>query len=126
MMLIQLILVAIILIGLWQVLTATRHYRSLLVLVGMAGIVLILAPNFSTDLAKRLGIGRGADLVIYLSIALLGMLWVRMFLRGRTDQRQVTILARNFAIIQARFPGVSVVNADKKANDDNLPANPTP
>ncbi len=104
MTLLQLVLVAAICVGLFQVLIASRHYRFLLLLVGAFAILLVICPSVATDVANWLNVGRGADLVIYLSIVLLGMLWVRSFLRSRSDQRQITLLVRSVAITGARVP----------------------
>ncbi len=104
MTLIQILLIGIISLGVLQVLTATRHYRVFLLLVGAIAILLVITPDLATRIAKVLNVGRGADLIIYLSIALLGMLWVRLFLRGRAEQRQITMLTRWIAISQARIP----------------------
>ncbi len=104
MTLIKILLIGMISLGVLQVLTATRHYRVLLLLVGAIAILLVITPDLATKVAKSLNVGRGADLVIYLSIALLGMLWVRLFLRGRAEQRQITMLTRSIAISQARIP----------------------
>ena len=105
-------LVSAISLGLLQILTANRHYRLVLLMVGAAAIILVISPSVATQIAQWLTVGRGADLVIYISIVLLGVLWVRLFLRGRAEKRQITILTRTIAISGARFPDVAAVNVE--------------
>jgi len=100
----QILLVLGISAGLLQVLIASRHYRLMLLSFGAAAISLVISPSIATGIAGWAGIGRGVDLIIYVSISILGMLWVRLFLRGRADQRQITLLTRALAISTARVP----------------------
>ena len=60
--------------------------------------VVVLRPETSTSLAHRLGVGRGADVVIYLAIAAIFYLLFRMFARLEDHERQITRLARELAL----------------------------
>lgn len=66
--------------------------------------VAIARPALTQSLANRIGIQRGADLVIYLLA--LTFLATSFFLYARTVrlQRQVIALARELAIMQAHAP----------------------
>jgi len=63
-----------------------------------AVIVVVLRPETASDIARRLGVGRGADVVVYLSIAALFYLQFRLFARVEDQERQITKLARELAL----------------------------
>ncbi len=64
---------------------------------------LILKPELTSEIAHRLGIGRGADLVMYASI-LGGMVaWFNLQTRQVVLERQIVKLARVEAIRCATF-----------------------
>ena len=63
----------------------------------VAGVV-VFKPNSTVALAKILGVGRGADAVIYLSVALLFFIVFRIFVRLEKIDRQLTKLVRQNAL----------------------------
>lgn len=69
--------------------------------------IAIARPGLTQSLANRIGIRRGADLVIYLLA--LTFLATSFFLYARTVrlQRQVIALARELSILQARAPSAA-------------------
>ncbi|MFN3721010.1 MAG: DUF2304 family protein [Rhizobium rhizophilum] len=70
----------------------------------MSGLLLVIFPAISTDIANFLGVGRGADLVIYiLAVLTLGGIF-NLHLRIRATQELITNLARAQAIASARKP----------------------
>lgn len=62
------------------------------------GIYLVIFPNFSTKLANLLGVGRGADLLLYslFLISILGLLI--SLLKINQNSRLITMLARSIAL----------------------------
>jgi small membrane protein len=86
-----------------------QYRRSRPVAVGIiiccvAGIVLVMAPDLSTNIANLLGVGRGADLVIYL-VAIVTLAGIfNLHLRIRASDQLVTELARAFAVKTAHRP----------------------
>lgn len=78
---------------------ATR--RLLLMLVTGAGIAAVLQPGLTTDAAHLVGVGRGADLVLYLLAASSVFVWAGTHLRLRQYDEQVVLLARRVAIAEA-------------------------
>lgn len=79
-----------------------RAYKKL-VLIGflVASLVTILFPDQLTWLANRIGIGRGADLLLYgLALTLLFVI-LNNHLKEREQQRIINQLARRIAIIEA-------------------------
>jgi len=61
------------------------------------GVVVIL-PQTASFLANLLGVGRGADLVIYLSILVLFYIVFRIFIRLDRLDREITKIVRELAL----------------------------
>lgn len=60
--------------------------------------VVILFPNTTVVVAGLLGIGRGADLVLYLSILLLLYLLFRVIVRLERMDKDITTIVRSLAL----------------------------
>lgn len=60
--------------------------------------IIIWIPGVTTHIAKILGIGRGADLIIYGSIVTLFYLIFRIYVKIEDIERQITQIARNIAL----------------------------
>jgi len=63
----------------------------------------IVRPNDVTWVANRLGVGRGADLVLYLLVAAFVLAMLNTFLRFREMDRRYTELGRTLAIREAEL-----------------------
>lgn len=61
-------------------------------------IVSVLIPDFTTFLAKKIGIGRGVDAVIYISIAILFYLLFRTNVMIENLRQEITRLTREIAL----------------------------
>lgn len=90
-----------------------RHLRTRLTdriavaLLTLLGTVMVLVPEVTTVVANRLGVGRGADLIIYLMLLLLSFLWLLFYSRQREMRTAITQIVREQAISQARRPTVT-------------------
>ena len=73
-----------------------------LVLVGAASA--IIWPEATTRVARAVGIGRGADLLLYIAVVamIVGFFWV--YIRLIRLRRNLTLLVRHLAQAQARGP----------------------
>jgi|SRR3989338_5251906 len=60
--------------------------------------VAVIWPNSTTLLANALGIGRGSDLVIYISLALLFFLIFKLYIKIESLNRDVTKVVRDRAL----------------------------
>jgi hypothetical protein len=82
----------------WRSGVGGRGIVVLRVAVWLAAICAIADPGLLQRFAELLGIGRGADVLLYLAV--LAFLGASFYLYSRTVilQRQVTELARRFAI----------------------------
>lgn len=72
------------------------------VIVGsVAALVLVWNETWVSELAHVLGVGRGADLLLYLWIPLSAVLMIFSYLRTRQLERQLTRVCREIAIAHA-------------------------
>lgn len=104
---IQVVLItAVAVIGwlIYRVPGGSRHQaaRRLVTLAFVAfAVVSIATPSLMTRLANILGVGRGADLLLYaMAVAFLAQM-LSAFRRNAALERQVTRLARRIALMEA-------------------------
>lgn len=64
----------------------------------------LLWPRMTVIVAKRVGIGRGADLVLYLGVVLTLMGFFYIYTRFRRLDRQITQLVRALAVDNPTHP----------------------
>ena len=64
----------------------------------------VLRPDDTTWLAHKVGVGRGADLLLYMLVAAFAFFTVNTFLRFRNLERRFTDLARAIALRDAQPP----------------------
>jgi hypothetical protein len=68
----------------------------------------VLRPGDTTRVAQMLGVGRGADLLLYLLVVAFAFFSVNTYLRFKDIERRLTDLARSIAIRDARTPAQPV------------------
>ncbi|MBC9822728.1 DUF2304 domain-containing protein [Terrabacter sp. MAHUQ-38] len=128
---IQLLLVVGTLAVAWRLLvgsgqrTQALRRLGLLALAGFA-IWSIFFPDVWTGLAKRVGIGRGADLILYgLVVAFFGFV-VTTYKRFREMETRYTRLARRIALDEATpATGHGASTAPPDTLSGNLPPSPS-
>lgn len=74
----------------------------------------LLWPKLTVVVAKRMGIGRGADLVLYISVVLMLVGFFYIYTRFRRLDRQLTQLVRSLAVESAKHPQSAANNADPR------------
>jgi small membrane protein len=81
------------------------HRIDRIVLVGafIGAVALILRPDLANDIAHLLGVGRGADLILYLGMMIIGLVLVSLYSQVRALHEQLTELTRTLAIERARL-----------------------
>ena len=85
----------------------SRVLFTAFVVLTLGGIGLVWFDGTATAIANALGVGRGADLVLYVSSAISFVLVVSLLLRIKRLQEQLTQLARAIALanpVQAAPP----------------------
>jgi hypothetical protein len=85
----------------WSRSQASLRVRVARVFIWIGAAIAIAIPGLVQSVAEVLGIGRGADVVLYLSV--LGFLWVAFYLYARCLrlEREITALTRHLAIRDA-------------------------
>jgi len=78
------------------------------VLVLMSGLVVaVLLPDVTSVVAEHLGVGRGVDLAFYVGFLLLFFLVAMQRARIREQDRTITTIIRELALLRARRPDAS-------------------
>jgi hypothetical protein len=84
----------------------TRREGVAWTLVWLAASVAMVWPGILADLARGLGIGRGADLLLYCTVVVVLCGFMMVYVRLRHIRRDVTQLVRELAIRDA------IINSD--------------
>lgn len=107
MILIQLILIVAILIVIFRFLAyrdsfKTQAYKKiLLLLLAIAAIIVILEPNLLDNIAHFVGVGRGADLLLYALTVAFIFDQFNDYVKDKEEQRRIVKIARKIAINEA-------------------------
>jgi hypothetical protein len=105
---IQVILIAFALFALSRTLVRfhegklTRVSFALWALFWLAAAAVVALPRTTEWFAGLLGVGRGVDAVLYLSVALLFYLLFRIFIRLDRMERDITAIIREVGLDRAR------------------------
>lgn len=67
-------------------------------LVWLVALIIIWQPSLTSYLANRLGVSRGVDLVIYVSVILIFYLLFRLLMRIEKLDKDITRLVRQLAL----------------------------
>ena len=101
---IQIVLLLVILLAFARVVQRFRQRRMrpldfcFWTAVWLFGAVVVLWPEAASGLARVVGIGRGADLVLYVSVIALFYLVFRVYVRMEYFQHDLTKLTRHLAL----------------------------
>lgn len=76
----------------------------LILLFAGAGVFLVLFPDYANTIAHWVGVGRGADLVFYLSTLFLFFLILKLYSRIRKMEQKFTELVRSKSLEEAEEP----------------------
>ena len=60
----------------------------------LCAVAFIIWPNLTQDIAKKLGVGRGADLVFYISILIFWFVVLKLYSRIRKLEQMITQMIR--------------------------------
>lgn len=106
---IQLILVVAVLLIMFRFLRSRNTMRTkagkkiILVLFSFGAILLILFPDTTNRIAHFVGVGRGADLLLYgLTIAFIFVL-LNNYVKAKDEHARIIALARSVAILEAQI-----------------------
>ena len=79
----------------------TRRESLVWLVVWLAAGVAVAWPPITAVVARALGIGRGADLLLYCSVIVMIVGFVMIYARLRAVRRDLTLLVRRLAIAEA-------------------------
>jgi small membrane protein len=79
----------------------TVLWRAYVVLVVLAAALAVIFPNALTRVAEAVGVGRGADLLLYVLVVTFMLVSVVLFRRITVLERRYTELARSVAVADA-------------------------
>ncbi len=83
--------------------------------------VVVWQPNLSTEVANRLGVGRGSDLVLYVSVAVLFYVIFRLTVRLEKIEKNITKIVREVAINkEQRTPHQNKFGTGQAKNKEQL------
>jgi len=105
MIFIKIILIAILTIILFFLSFSSRfrtYQRLTIIFFYILLALMILFPRQADQIAAFFGIGRGVDLVIYLSIAILSLVVAILYAKTKINERAITKIVRDIAIMKAR------------------------
>ncbi len=104
-MLIQIIIIVFALFAISRVLLRFRErtislWEMIIWTVIWLGIgIAVLIPQITTTFANLLGVGRGADALIYLSVVVLFYGMFRLYIKQEHIEREITQLVRSLALM---------------------------
>lgn len=113
---IQPLLTIALLIIAFQFFGKLRNYsfeRFLLMFISLVGVIFVVYPPAASYLARMVGIARGVDLVIYLSLLFLGFLSLFFYSRMKELEEKITDMIRDNAISNSQEK-IPTVNETKK------------
>src|SRR5689334_2252832 len=85
-------------------------YTALLLIAALVSVLFILWPDITNKIAHALGVGRGADLIFYISILVFCFILIQLFARIRKLEQMMTELIRKDAIDHATGPAIDEQN----------------
>lgn len=84
--------------------TQTQAWKKiLLVLIGLTSVVLIISPYLLDGIAHVLGVGRGADLLLYALTVAFVFGQLNTYNKSKEEHRKIVTLARKLAIFEAQI-----------------------
>lgn len=96
----------ILVIGYYSYLKLRSSYvDAILIFLLMAtGLVFVFFPDLSTRVAHFIGVGRGADMIFYVSILFLAFLIMKLYVRTRRLEQMLTKMVRDESLKNAVSP----------------------
>jgi hypothetical protein len=101
---IQIVLItAVVLVAIYFFVRLHNSILDFLLLLAMvtSALVFIFLPDLTNTIAHRLGVGRGADLIFYLSIVIFWFVIIKLYVRIRKLEKIVTDVVRKDALNEA-------------------------
>jgi small membrane protein len=98
------LLLGIVLLYAWAQYRRSPIVAVLACIVSLMGFYFVWLPSHATRVAEFVGIGRGADLVLYVWACISLIVLLNLHLKLRTQHELLTQLARSIALANAALP----------------------
>jgi small membrane protein len=87
-------------IFLYFIVRLKKRLLDIIILFAMiaGAVVFILWPDLTTEIAQKLNVGRGTDLILYLSILIFWFMILKLYTRIRKLEQMFTNIIRNDAL----------------------------
>jgi small membrane protein len=85
------------------------------IIAAVGGLYFVWFPSQANQLAELVGIGRGADLILYMWVLISLLILFNLHLKLRSQMELITELARDVALLQAE-----ISRRDKLLPDESL------
>ena len=83
--------------------TQTQAWKKiLLLLIGLTSLILIISPFILDGVAHVLGVGRGADLLLYALTVAFVFGQLNTYNKSKEEHKKIVTLARKLAIFEAQ------------------------
>lgn len=106
-------LLALLALAVWLNRGHARLVNRLIVgALALLGIFMVLAPDTTTDIAEFVGVGRGADLLLYLAVIGFAFVSVLLYARLREFEWALTQVVRAQALAGARAPDEAIASPE--------------
>jgi len=93
--------------------TQIKAWKKILgILFFFGAIFSVLFPGVLNKLANLFGVGRGADLLLYLLTLAFILVVSNAYIHSKQDQKRLVILARKVALLDAEFRQQKVSHPD--------------
>ncbi len=90
----------------------SKHVSAALSIVAVAGLVFASAPDLTNRLAHWVGVGRGADLMLYCWLLISLIVSVNLQFKILALQQNVTDLTREISLLNFRTPQANPKDVD--------------
>jgi small membrane protein len=97
-------LLGVVLLYAWAQYRRSPIVTILSCVVSLAGFYFVWLPSHATRVAEFVGIGRGADLILYVWACISLVVLLNLHLKLRSQQELLTQLARSIALANATLP----------------------
>ena len=91
-------------------------YRLMALLLFLTATILVIFPDVTTVIAHALGVGRGADLVLYVSLVTGIDVALLLYLRIRDLEQRISRLVRDVAVREARHTAGATASESTEKN----------
>ena len=94
--------------------------RLIVIFFILSGVILVIMPDLSAEIARFVGVGRGVDLVLYLGMLGLSFVSLLLYAKLRDLEAVLSELVRSIAIAEARQPGETDQGEHSVPNQENF------